>query len=213
MKFSFPIALAALPLLYVSQPVFAASDLWTIDSAHSSAHFRVKHMMVSNVSGDFSKITGTVHYDGKHLGESQVSVAIDPSTIDTNEPKRDEHLKSADFFDVAKYPEITFKSKQVKSGTKGFKIIGDLTMHGVTKEVTLNAEPLSPVIKDPRGINRIGTSASATVNRQDFGVTWNKQLDNGGVMISDDVVLTLDVELTQKPETAEAPITKSSIKQ
>jgi polyisoprenoid-binding protein YceI len=154
--------------------------------------------MVSNVGGDFSKVSGTVNYDGKNLANSNVSAIIDASSINTNEPNRDQHLKSPDFFDVAKYPAITFKSTKIEPQNTGFKLIGDLTLHGITKSVTLQVEPLPAPIKDPMGNLRTGTEAKTTINRKDFGLAFDKNLDNGGALIGDDVEVTIDVELTQK---------------
>ncbi len=183
------------------------NNLWKLDPAHTSAHFMVKHMMVSNIRGDFSKISGTASYDGKLLANSSVTAVIDASSINTNEPQRDQHLKSPDFFDVAKYPTVSFKSTKVEVQSNGFKIIGDLTMHGVTKSVTLQAEPLPPAIKDPHGNLRTGTEATAKINRKDFGLAFDKNLDNGGALVGDDVDITIDVELIQKPATAESKST------
>jgi len=177
----------------------APAYVWKIDPMHTSAHFTVKHMMVSNVRGDFAKVSGTVNYDGKNLAKSNVTATIDTSSINTNEEKRDEHLKSPDFFDVAKYPVITFKSTKVLSEANGFKVIGDLTLHGVTKPVTLIAETLPAPIKDPYGNLRTGTEAKTKINRKDFGLSFEKNLDNGGALVGDDVDITIDVELTQKP--------------
>jgi polyisoprenoid-binding protein YceI len=132
---------------------------------------------------------------------------IDASSIGTSEPQRDQHLKSPDFFDAAKYPTITFKSKKVESDADGFKITGDLTMHGVTKTVTLTAEPLPPPIKDPMGFLRTGTEARTKINRKDFGVAFDKVMDNGGALVGDDVDVTIEVELIQKPTTAESKST------
>ncbi len=174
----------------------ATSTGWTIDPAHSSARFTVKHMMISNVNGSFGKVTGNVQYDGQNLPKSNVDAVIDVSSINTNEPKRDEHLKSKDFFDAEKFPTITFKSKKITTTDDGFKILGTLTMHGVSKDITLDAEPMGPVV-NAHGKTRTGTSASAKVNRKDFGIAFNQALDNGGAVVSDDVKITLDVELVQ----------------
>jgi polyisoprenoid-binding protein YceI len=175
------------------------NTVWKIDPMHTGASFTVKHMMVSNVRGHFAKVSGTVLYDGKNLADSSVTALIDASTINTDEEKRDQHLKSADFFDVAKYPTITFKSTKVEPETNGFKVIGDLTIHGVTKSVTLLANTLPAPIKDPYGNLRTGTEATTKINRKDFGLAFDKNLDNGGALVGDDVEITLDVELTQKP--------------
>lgn len=179
------------------------ASLWKIDPMHTSAHFTVKHMMVSNVRGDFSSITGTVNYDSKNISNSNVVANIDASTINTNESNRDQHLKSPDFFDVAKYPTITFKSNKVEQKNSGLEITGDLTLHGVTKSVTLTAESLPAPIKDPHGNLRTGTEATTKINRKDFGLAFDKNLDNGGALVGDDVEITIDVELTQKPAIAE----------
>jgi polyisoprenoid-binding protein YceI len=206
MKPSNIIVLSSLVCLMQS-PVLAVDTQWKIDPAHTKAGFTVKHMMVSNVHGEFGKVSGTAHYDGNSLATSDVSAVIDTASIDTSEPQRDQHLKSPDFFDAAKYPTITFKSKKVVSDADGFKIIGDLTMHGVTKTVTLSAEPLPPPIKDPMGFLRTGTEAKTKINRKDFGVAFDKVMDNGGALVGDDVDVTIEVELIQKPSTAESKST------
>lgn len=177
--------------------------VWKIDPMHTSAHFTVRHMMISNVRGDFGKVSGIVNYDGKSLAGSSVTATIDASSVNTNEEKRDQHLKSPDFFDVATYPVITFKSTKVEPRANGFNVIGDLTIHGVTKPVTLVAESLPAPIKDPYGNLRTGTEATAKINRKDFGLAFDKNIDNGGALVGDDVDITIDVELTQKPATAE----------
>jgi polyisoprenoid-binding protein YceI len=180
------------------------ASVWDIDSSHSSAEFAVKHMMVSTVKGRFDKVTGTLNLDDKNPTKSTVELTIDPTTIDTHEAKRDGHLKSPDFFDVAKYPTITFKSTKIDKAGKGkFKVIGDLTMHGVTKPVTLTVEGPAPAIKNPFGGVSSGVSATGRINRKDWGLTWNKPLEvAGGVLVGDDVNLDINLELTQK---AEAP--------
>ncbi|HEY9758693.1 MAG TPA: YceI family protein [Oculatellaceae cyanobacterium] len=188
--------LATSALALVSLPAVADSDEWTVDPAHTSARFSVKHMMISNVNGDFAKVGGTVKYDGKSLDKATINATIDVNSVDTHDENRDKHLKTADFFDTAKYPTITFKSTKIEPGKDGFKIYGDLTMHGVTKNVVLNAEPLSPVIK-AHGALHVGTSATTKINRKEFGLNFNKTLDNGGAMVGDDVNITLDVELKQ----------------
>lgn len=185
----------------VAAEKIATSSGWTIDPAHSSATFSIKHMMISNVNGSFGKLSGNVQYDEKMLPKSMVDAVIDVSSIDTNEPKRDEHLKSKDFFEVDKYPTITFKSKQVTKAADGFKILGTLTMHGVSKDVTLNAEPMGPIV-NAHGKLHTGTSASTKLNRKDFGISYHQTLDNGGAMLGDDVKVTLDVELVKPIEKA-----------
>jgi polyisoprenoid-binding protein YceI len=187
----------------VAQPVLASNE-WTIDPAHTSANFTVRHMMVSNVHGRFGKVAGQAKYDGKDLKGAEVEATIDAGTVDTSDEKRDGHLKSPDFFDVAKYPTITFKSTEVKKTSSGFDLIGELTMHGTTKPITLHAEKISEPVKDGKGNLHVGTSATAEINRKDFGVSFNKQLDNGGAMVGDEVKIVLDVELTKNKETASA---------
>ena len=200
---------AILSTMLLLQPLaaYAVNTEWKIDPAHTAAHFTVKHMMVSNVRGNFSKVSGTVTYDGKNLANSTVTATIDTSTVNTNESRRDEHLKSPDFFDVTKYPTMTFKSTKVEPQKDGFKIIGNLTLHGVTKPVVLTADTLPPAIKDPYGNLRTGTEAKAKINRKDFGLAFDKNLDNGGALVGDDVDIAIDIELTQKPATAESKST------
>jgi polyisoprenoid-binding protein YceI len=178
-------------------------NAWTIDPAHSTASFAVKHMMISNVNGNFTKLSGNVNYDGKSIADASVNAVINADSVNTNEPQRDGHLKSKDFFDVADYPTITFKSNKIVPGTDGsFKILGTLTMHGVSKEVTLDADALAPIIKDPHGKLRTGTSASTKVNRKDYGISFDKNMDNGGAIVGDDVKITLDVELVKAADSA-----------
>ena len=182
--------------LVTCQASLAEASKWKIDPAHSDARFSVKHMMVSNVSGDFGKISGSAMYDGVNFDKASVHATIPVDEITTREPKRDEHLKSPEFFDVAKYPTIDFQSKKIEMLDNGeFKMIGDLTMHGVTKQVVLTGEKPGKPIKDPSGKLRIGASASTKLNRKDFGISFNKTLDNGGAMVGDDVGITIDVEL------------------
>lgn len=177
----------------------AAAAVWKIDTAHSDASFSVRHMMISNVKGHFSKVTGTVDYDGKDLKNLKIDAQIDVASVDTGDKGRDEHLKGADFFDAAKYPTITFKSTKVKSSSKGkFSVTGELTMHGVTKEVTLAVEGPAPEIKDQKGGIKTGASATAKINRKDFGLTWNKAMDGGGVMIGEEIPVTIEVEAAKQ---------------
>lgn len=181
-----------------------AAAEFTVDGAHSGAHFSVRHMMVSNVKGDFSGVTGKVVWSGDPKTAS-VEATIDASTIDTGVDKRDEHLRSADFFDVAKYPTITFKSRKVEAAGSGrLKVTGDLTMHGVTKEVVLDVEGPTAEFKNPWGKAVIGASASTTIKRTDFGLTWNKALETGGVLVGEDVKVTLELELVKADAPAKA---------
>jgi len=182
--------------LFLAAASSVQGQTWTIDASHSAAHFAVRHMMVSTVRGDMGKITGTVTFDSAKPTAGSIEATVDVTGIDTREAGRDKHLKSADFFDVEKFPTITFKSKRIDPvAAGGFKITGDLTMKGVTKEVVLDAEPLRPAIKDQRGAARTGTTATTKLNRQDFGITWSRALDGGGVVVSDEVSVTIDIEL------------------
>jgi polyisoprenoid-binding protein YceI len=173
---------------------------WQVDTAHSGAHFSVRHMMVSNVRGEFGGLRGTVEYDPAAPEKAQVDVTIDAATLDTRQAKRDAHLKNPDFFDVARYPTIAFRSKRVERAGEGkLHVIGDLTLHGVTREVVLQVDGPSPEIKDQRGNLRMGASATTRLNRKDFGMTWNRAMDAGGVVVGDEVQITLDIELVRKP--------------
>jgi polyisoprenoid-binding protein YceI len=186
---------------FALSPAVMADDKWAIDPAHSDAHFSVKHLMISNVQGDFGHISGTANFDGEHFGKASVEATIPIADINTREPKRDEHLKSPEFFDVQKYPSMTFKSKKITSAPGGdFKMVGDLTLHGVTKEVVLTGKLSGKPIKDPFGKIRIGAEASTKINRKDFGISFQQALDNGGAMIGDDVAVTLDVELIKQSD-------------
>ena len=182
---------AALALLTVVTTA-RAQDTYTIDPVHSSLGFKVKHMMVSDVKGEFQGFSGTITLDPKNIENSSVDVTIDAATISTRNEKRDGHLKSADFFDVEKFPTLTFKSKKVTKKGEQYVLIGDLTMHGVTKEIELPFTLTGPVTL-PNG-SVLGVSAATEINRQDFGVSWNKTLDSGGVVVSDKVRLEIEVE-------------------
>lgn len=177
----------------------AADTTWEIDPAHTSVQFAVRHMMVSTVRGAFGKVTGTVAADDKDLARSKVQATIDASTIDTRDAKRDEHLRSADFLDVARFPTITFVSKKIEpAGSGRWKMTGDLTLHGVTREVVLDVEAPGTSIKDFQGKTRSGARATTKINRKDFGVVWNKALDGGGIAVGDDLDIVIDVEGVQK---------------
>ena len=183
--------------------VLAGVDIWKIDAAHSSSQFSVTHLMFSTVRGQFDSMSGTLEYDGKSIESIKADVAIDAASITTHNDKRDGHLKSPDFFDAAQFPTLTFKSKKVVPGAGGaFQLIGDLTMHGVTKEVALDVTAPSKIIKGLRGESRVAASATAKINRQDFGVKWNANLDDGGVVVSDTVAITLDIEAMMPPSAA-----------
>jgi polyisoprenoid-binding protein YceI len=169
---------------------------YTIDPAHSSAQFSVRHMMISNVRGGFGGVKGTVVYDPENPSESTIEVEIDAATINTLEAQRDAHLKSADFLDVERYPVLTFKSKKVETaGSDEWKVIGDLTIHGVAREVVLQVEGPSEETKDPWGNIRMGVSARTKIKRSDFGLTWNAALETGGFLVGDDLKIELEVSL------------------
>jgi polyisoprenoid-binding protein YceI len=192
---------AWLSLVLVPLSAFQVSAAsWTIDTAHSSAQFSVRHMMVSTVRGEFTKLTGAVDLDDNDLTSSRVEATIDMNTVDTREPKRDAHLKSPDFFDAANFPTATFKSTRVEKAGSGFKVTGDLTLRGVTKPVVLEVDALSAQIKDQGGNLRTGTSARFKINRKDFGVNWSRTLDSGGLVVSDEVSVNIDVELVQRKQ-------------
>jgi len=177
---------------------------YNIDPSHSSAEFSVRHLMITNVKGRFGKLAGTVELDTEHPETSKIDVTIDASSIDTREEKRDAHLRSPDFFDVEKYPNVTFTSTRVTRTDDGFKVLGDLTMRGITKQVTLEVEDLSAPSKDPWGNTRVGTSAVAKINRKDWGLTWNAALETGGVVVGEHIVISIDVSLVAQAAVAAA---------
>ena len=171
---------------------------YEIDSAHAAAHFSVRHMMISNVRGEFTKMSGTVTYDAGNPANSAVEAKIDTASISTRDPQRDAHLKSADFFDVEKYPVITFVSKSVTPQDGELQVKGDLTIHGVTREATLAVEGPTPEAKDPWGNLRIGATATTKINRKDFGLEWNVALDTGGVLVGEEIKISIDMEGVRK---------------
>jgi polyisoprenoid-binding protein YceI len=197
-------SLLALPTaawLLLAHPVLAAD--YDLDASHSSIGFSVRHMMVSNTRGKFNKATGVLALDDKDVTKSTVTVEIDATSIDTSDAKRDEHLRNEDFFDVKKFPKITFKSTKVaKSGDK-LLVTGDLAIKGVTKPVVLTVEAISPEIKDPFGGLRRGTTASTKINRKDFGLTWNKALDAGGLAVGEEIAIQLELEFTKQQPKAD----------
>jgi polyisoprenoid-binding protein YceI len=181
-------------------PTSAATSTWQIDPKHSDAQFAVTHLMISTVRGEFHGITGTVVFDNSDISKSSVTVTIDATSVDTREPDRDKDLKSANFFDVAKYPTFTFKSTKVEQAGAGkLKVTGDLTIHGVTKSVVLDVDGPKAPIKDPWGLQRSAVSATTKINRKDFGVNFAKTMDSGGAIVGDEVSITLDVEMIQPP--------------
>lgn len=183
-----------------SWPSILPAATYQIDAAHSVAGFTVRHMMVSNVSGAFSKLSGTVEFDSNNPSQSKVEVTIDADSIDTRNAGRDKHLRSADFFDVANHPTITFKSTRVeKAGEGKHRVVGNLTMHGVTKEVVLDVDGPTQEVQAQGGF-RVGASATTKVNRKDFGINWSRAMDSGGVVVSDEVRINIEVELVRKAQ-------------
>jgi len=173
----------------------ASTITWKLDPAHSSAEFKVKHMMISNVKGSFNGLTGTLIEDTTDPTRSSVEASIDIASINTGDAQRDAHLKSADFFEAEKYPTMTFKSTRVeKKGEAEYAVTGDLTVHGVTKPVLFRVEGPSAPGKDPWGNTRIGLSATAKINRKDFGLSWNAALETGGFLVGEEIQISLEVQ-------------------
>jgi polyisoprenoid-binding protein YceI len=177
----------------------ALASTWDVDPSHTNVGFSVRHMMATTVKGQFDKVQGTLELDDKDITKSKVEVTIDLASVNTNEPKRDGHLKSPDFFDVAKFPVATFKSTKVqKAGKNKLKVTGDLSLHGITKPVVLDVEGPSATYQTPFGTTVRGIHATAKINRKDFEITWNKALDNGGVLVGNEVSLDLNAEVVEK---------------
>jgi polyisoprenoid-binding protein YceI len=171
---------------------------WNLDPVHSVAEFKVKHMMISNVKGQFTGITGLLTLDENDIACSRVEAKVDASTINTREAQRDGHLKSADFFDVEQFPTLSFRSTQVKrTSDDELAVTGDLTIHGVTRQVTFQVEGPTAAGKDPWGNMRIGLSGTTKISRKDFGLTWNAALETGGILVGEDVTITLDLEFVK----------------
>src|ERR1700704_4579811 len=172
-----------------------ATTTWNIDPAHSVAEFKVKHMMISNVKGQFPKVSGALTLDESTLAKSRVEALIEAASIETRDAQRDTHLKSPDFFDVEKFPKLSFKStgiRQVRDGE--LAVEGDLTIRGVTRKVVFSVEGPTPPARDPWGNTRVAVSATTKINRKDFGLTWNAALETGGILVGDEVTITLDAE-------------------
>jgi polyisoprenoid-binding protein YceI len=179
-----------------AQGLFAQPVSWRIDPLHSSAQFSVKHMMISTVRGQFGGVKGTVVYDPKNPTAAKVEATIDCSTVNTGEPKRDADLKTAEFFDVKKYPVMTFKSKQVEvAGAGKLRVTGDLTINAVTRPVVLDLEGPTAQVHDAQGRDKIGVSGETKISRKEFGILYNPVLEGGGVVVSDEVKIVLEIEL------------------
>jgi len=175
-----------------------STTTWNLDPVHSVAEFEVKHMMISNVKGQFPKVTGTLTLDESDLANSHVEASIEVASIETRDPQRDAHLKSADFFDVEKFPTLSFKSTGIRTVRDGeLAVEGNLTIHGVTRKVLFAVEGPTPSAKDPWGNTRVGVSATTKINRKDFGLTWNAALETGGILVGNEVTITLDVQFVK----------------
>jgi len=195
MKRQITLALAAVAL---ATPALAQTSNWKLDETHTHASFTIRHLVISNVRGEFAKVTGAVVLDEKDVTKSKVEAVIDVASIDTRVADRDNHLRSPDFFDVAKYPTITFRSTKVEAAGSGkLKVTGDLTMHGVTKPVTLDVVGPTGEVKDPWGNARRGIAASATLDRKAWGLTWSKAVEAGPV-VGDEVKLEIEAELVKQ---------------
>jgi polyisoprenoid-binding protein YceI len=180
-------------------PINALAATYSLDPAHTTIGFKVKHLMISNVKGVFEKFKGTVAIDESDIAKSKVNVSIEMASINSNIAKRDEHLRSGEFFDVAKYPVMTFDSTKVeRSGADTLKVTGNLTIKGVKKQVILTVDGPSGEMKSPQGVVKRGASAVATINRQDFGVSWNKKLDAGAVVVGDEVQISIEAEFDKQ---------------
>ena len=171
---------------------------WKLDPVHSGAEFKVKHMMISNVKGQFTGISGVLTLDGNDIAGSRVAGTIDASSINTREAQRDAHLKSADFFDVDRFPTLAFRSTQVtRTGDDELAVTGELTIRGVTRQATFQVEGPTTAEKDPWGNTRVGLTATTRINRKEFGLTWNTALETGGILVGEDITITLDLEFVQ----------------
>jgi polyisoprenoid-binding protein YceI len=170
---------------------------WDIDVSHSAVHFHVRHMIISKVHGRFAKWSGSIQLDEQDLTRSQVDVRVDTSSIDTQVADRDAHLKSADFLDVANHPEMTFRSKRIEKQGDSYRVIGDLSLHGVTREIAVDAE-FAGTGKDPWGNQRAGFSAKASLDRREFGLVWNAALEAGGVLVGEQVEISIELEAVKQ---------------
>ena len=174
------------------------STSYELDPTHTYIGFSVRHMMVTQQRGQFHGVTGTLTLDRGDLGKSRVEATIDVASVDTHVTQRDEHLRSADFFDAEKHPKMTFVSREVRRQGDRLVVVGDLTIRGTTRSVTLDADPISEESKDPFGMIKVGTTATTKISRKDFGLVWNAVLETGGVAVGDEVKITLDLEFQRK---------------
>jgi polyisoprenoid-binding protein YceI len=192
------VLLAVVIVVVTTISAFAEPPTWNIDPAHSTAQFTVRHMAISNVTGNFTKVSGSVALDEKDVTRSQVNASIDVSSVFTRVEMRDKDLRSPNFFDVEKYPTIEFKSKSIRKNGDKLQMVGDLTIHGTTREVTLDVEGPTPEIGDPWGNARRGFSATTTINRKDFGLVYNNLLKTGEAVVGDTIKIQIDVEIIKK---------------
>jgi polyisoprenoid-binding protein YceI len=196
MKRTFIVLLACLTLVI---PAFAGAATYQLDPVHSSIQFKIRHLTVSNVTGTFTKFKGSASMDGEDPATLKVEVTIEAASVDTGNEKRDAHLRTADFLDTARYPTISFVSKKIAKGDPGkLKITGDLTLHGVTREITVDLEGPTPEVKDPWGGFRRGATGTTRIDRRDFGITWNTPLDSGGLLVGNEVAIYVEVEWVRK---------------
>ena len=195
-----PMARRFLILVLLAGAAYPQTSTWRIDTLHSSAHFAVRHMMVSMVRGQFGGLKGQVSLNEQEIEKSTVEATVDAATLNSGEPKRDKDLKGPDFFDVEKFPALLFRSTRVeRAGSERLRVTGDLTLRGVTRPVTFDVDGPTAPVSDKKVLRR-GLSATARINRRDFGITWNRVIETGGVAVSDEVSITLDVELVPHTE-------------
>ena len=198
MKTAQRICIVSAVALFTSLSALAQTSNWNIDPAHSTAQFTVRHLAISNVTGSFTKVTGSVVLNEKDITQSQVSASIDVNSVDTRVEMRDKDLKSPNFFDVEKYPTIEFKSNRIIGSGGKLQVIGDLTIHGTTREVTLDVDGPTPEMTDPWGNSRRGISATTTINRKDFNLVYNNLLKTGEAVVGDNVKIQIDAEIVKK---------------
>src|SRR5215471_3517203 len=192
MKGKAPMSTTAIP------QTTASTTTWNIDPAHSVTEFKVKHMMIAHVKGHFSRVSGALTLDESDLDESHIEASIDAASIETRDAQRDAHLRSADFLDVGKFPTLSFKSKHIRIIRDGeLAVEGDLTIHGVTRKVVFTVEGPTPPTKDPWGNTRVAVAGTTKINRKDFGLTWNAALETGGILVGEEITITLEVEFVK----------------
>jgi polyisoprenoid-binding protein YceI len=181
-------------------PAPVPAGRFVLDAAHSNVGFSVRHMMISNVRGAFGKVSGEVRYDPSRPEQTRLSVTIDVASINTREEKRDAHLRSADFFDADNHPQMTFVSRAVRASGEGLELVGDLTIRGTTREITLAVDDLTPEHTDPWGGRRIGATARGKLRRSEFGMRWNAALEAGGVLVADEVKIEIEAQLVRQSD-------------